>query len=215
MHQGCRARILSAAFIYYLFSHGAWAQSPDSVIAKTEKTIAGAKSLTAEFSLEIRWKLRETVEKKKGKLFLQKPGKYRIELDSSMYVTDGETFWRYSPKNRQLVINDILDVQNDFQPGEWLFSYSAYYSPVAMETAVLAGEKCFTIRMAPKDKARFTSLTAWISEKTGLPLKLETIDKNENNATYLISSMAVGPGLPGALFTITPPKGTEVIDMRE
>ena len=70
-------------------------------------------------------------------------------------------------------------------------------------------------RMAPKDKARFTSLTAWISEKTGLPLKLETIDKNENNATYLISSMAVGPGLPGALFTITPPKGTEVIDMRE
>jgi outer membrane lipoprotein-sorting protein len=202
-------------FFYYIFASCSLAVTPEALIERAEKEALSASTLTAEFSLAIHWQLRDTTEEKIGKIFLKKPGKYRIELGGNIIVADGETFSRYSPRNKQLVVNNIHDIEGDFQPGTWLFKYSDQYTALKMDTAVVSGERCFGITLSPKKEARFSKLKVWISGKSGLPGKIETTDKNDNTATYAISKITRDTRLDDKLFTLSPPKGTEVIDMRK
>jgi outer membrane lipoprotein-sorting protein len=208
-------RLFYFFLFYYIFTGAVFAVTPTGIIKKAEKTFLNAKTIAADFNLTINWSLKETVEEKKGKLFFKHPEKYRIELDRALFISNGETFYRYSSRTKQLVVNDILDIRSDFQPGEWLFKYSDKYKPVSMESAVLFEKKCFGVTLVPKKKARFDKLRVWIDNKSGLARKIETTDKNENIATYLITYIAKNTELKNSLFTFTPPKGTEIIDMRE
>ena len=201
--------------ICYIFSVTAFAVNPDEILRKTEKNFLDSRTISAEFELSIRWQLRDTTELKKGKLYLKRPEKYRIELGDALFITDGKTFWRYSARSKQAVESNVKDMQNDFQPGEWLFTYTDKYKPESLDSASIENEKCYGISLIPRDKARFKKLKVWINEKNSLPLKIETTDKNDNLAVYSIISIAKDTPLAKSLFTFRPPKGTEVINMRE
>jgi outer membrane lipoprotein carrier protein len=211
-----RALLFCLTFFYYVFNVHSFAITPEELVRQTEKEALGAATLIVDFKLSIHWQLRDTLEEKSGKIYLKKPEKYRIELGDNLIVSDGETFWRYSKKNRQLVINRIRDIESDFQPGQWLFKYSDQYKPAGLDSAVQAGEKCYGVRLVPKEEgARFDSLQVWISGKNSLPIKIETKDKNDNSATYTIDKIVRNTELADKLFRFSPPKGTEVIDMRQ
>ena len=209
------SRLFYSTLFYYIFSVIVSAATPAQVIRKAESVFLNAKTVAAEFKLTIRWQLRDTVEEKSGKITIKNPGKYRVELGNVLFISDGKAFFRYSGRNKQLVINDIVGARSKFQPGEWLFKYSDQYRPLSMARAVLFGEKCSGVTMVPKDKARFKKLKAWISDRTNLPRKIETTDKNDNTATYLITAIRKDVKVGNALFRFSPPKGTEIIDMRE
>jgi outer membrane lipoprotein-sorting protein len=103
-----------------------------------------------------------------------------------------------------------------FTPGEWLFRYSDKYRPLSMEEAALGKETCLCVTLtALEENGRFRRLRVWVTREKYLVRKIETTDRNDNVASYLILSLARDPRFPSSLFAFKPPKGTEVIDMRE
>lgn len=209
-------RLSWALLFCYIFPVTGPAQTPDEIIRQAEASFLSAKTTEAGFKLRITWKLRDTVEEKNGTLFIQEPDKYRVELDDGVFISDGKTFYRYSGRSKQLVLNRVRDLGNDFQPGSWLFKYSDRFTPMAMDSAKVSGEPCFEIALKPgPDEVRFKALKVWISREKKQARKIETTDRNDNTATYLITRLTHDKAFKPSLFSFKAPKGTETIDMRE
>ncbi|MFH0919042.1 MAG: outer membrane lipoprotein carrier protein LolA [Fibrobacterota bacterium] len=201
--------------ICYILLTQASAITPDELLLRTEKGFLDSKTITADFTLTIQWQLRDTTEKKKGRIYLNRPKKYRIELEDALFITDGSTFWRYSARNKQVVINDVSEMQDGFQPGEWFLKYTDKFKPVGLDSGQIAKARCYIVSLVPKEGDRFRNVTVWINAKSSLPAKFETTDKNDNVAEYLITAITKDKPLADSLFSFRAPKGTEVINMRE
>src|SRR3989339_814978 len=141
------SRFFGTLLFFYIFSCPLFCTTADEWVRKTEETFLKAKTVQAVFTLRIDWKLRDTIEVKSGKIDIYNPDRYRVALDDALFISNGETFYRYSGKGRQLVINDVLDVQQDLTPGSWLFRYSDHYRPVSLDSAEVLGEKCYAVSM--------------------------------------------------------------------
>lgn len=209
-------RLSSLVLFCYIFHGGVPGLTPDEAIKKAEDGFLNAKTLKSEFKLRIDWKLKDTVEEKSGKIFVQHPDKVRVELGDALFISDGRTFYRYSGRARQMVINRSGDMGGDFTPGEWLFRYSGKYRPVSMEATSLEKENCLCVTLTPREKEnRFRQLRVWVAGEACAVRLIETTDRNDNIASYRILRFDRNPRLPASLFAFKPPKGTEIIDMRE
>ena len=150
-----------------------------------------------------------------GTLSLRKPKKYRIESEHQTIITDGTTVWLYSPVNRQLVIDHFKENANSVSPENFLTTLpSTYYiSLLAREDS--SGRSLLVLRMVPKDDRSFIqSVKLWIDEKKWEVHKIQVVDANETETTYVLKNGQTNVRLDDALFDFVPPDGTEIVDLR-
>jgi outer membrane lipoprotein-sorting protein len=187
---------------------------PPLLKAAETKTLS-ASTLKTEFLLTIIWVLKDTTEHKKGSFILKKPNMYRVELGEALFVNDGKTFSRYSPGLKQLVIQDGASLGDEFQPGEWLFKYSDRFDASIGVPENIDNIPCESYELTPKTKDRFQKLEISISIADSLPKRIMTIDRNGNEAEYLLNKIKLNEKVSTKVFAIKAPKGTETIDLRE
>ena len=69
-----------------------------------------------------------------GVIYIKKTNKYRIEAGGQVIITDGQTSWLYSPRKKQVVVDNYKEDGNTFSPNKFLFNYPEnFYSDLEGE----------------------------------------------------------------------------------
>ena len=110
------------AWFLFSFSSPAFAQKLPSQLSKVQAEYKKAGGVEAEFDQTIDVKATRQSKKTKGKIWIKRPNKLRWETinpDPNILVSDGKTFWFYTPpfeqgERGQVIIKKTAQVQTKF-----------------------------------------------------------------------------------------------------
>ncbi|MCL2688476.1 MAG: outer membrane lipoprotein carrier protein LolA [Chitinispirillia bacterium] len=187
------------------------AQEP-AVMALVRKNYSGNTAVNAQFDLTTYWSIREREEKRSGELQLAGGNRFRVSLGREVFVSDGEDYYQFSERNSQLVIRKLSDIDLSFHPSRMLSSFLT--GRTFTEKGRSAGAVELTWRGKASEAGGFTSITAFVEEKTGIIKTLILVDQDSNVNTYAFKRTVFNRPPSRDVFRFNPPKGVEIIDMR-
>lgn len=184
------------------------------IIEKVQSRYDDLSDAVIVFTQTVRFKLSKVEQQTKGTLYFKKNNKYRIESESRTVVTDGKTSWSFNGQTNQVVIDDYKQEAHSLSPEQLLVKYPQnYYSTLVGEEKVGA-DNCHVLRLTPKEDNTFTSaLKIWVSSKW-LIRKVEVIDINGAQTTYVIDRIDIDKGIADSRFEFKVPAAADVIDLR-
>jgi outer membrane lipoprotein carrier protein len=148
-----------------------------------------------------------------GTIYIKKGNQYRIEAGGQIVITDGKTSWSYSPRKKQVVIDNYKDDVNTFSPNKFLFNYPEnFYSDLEAEEK-LSGKDTYVIKLTPRNKGSVKSAKIWIDKDESVIRKIQIVT-TESTSVYTLKDISFDAGVSGSLFSFNPPSGVEVIDLR-
>jgi outer membrane lipoprotein-sorting protein len=199
-----------------LSAQSAAAPKEPPAMAVLRKNYSGGNAVTATFDLSIYWNVREKEEKKSGELLIAPGNKFRVTLGKEVFVSDGKVFWQYSEKNSQVVIRNFSDIDESTVPSRFLLSFLSNRAFAERQRNGSAVELFWDGKGKSTGVAGdYTSITAVVDEKTGVIKTLKLTDKSDNINTYTFKKTAFDKPPKEDVFQFKPPRGAEVLDMRE
>ncbi len=149
----------------------------------------------------------------------------QAELDGMVAVTDGQTFWLYSPAEDQVATGDVGDMPDAAQiiaggmeaPIQWVLDNS---NVELLGEEKIADTKTYKLSLTPKEDAASPwpivgTATLWVDKKQWIVLKAHFVAPNIGEGTVQVRSFELNPGLDDGLFTFQVPEGAEVIDTQD
>lgn len=183
--------------------------SKDEVFAQLRKKYGSMQALEVSFSSL------EPVSGIKGTLKALRSGKYHLTVSDRTIVCDGNSIWNYVPARKNVTINSVksrpstsLDIV--------LFTFLYNYQPKALQEFTIGNSIYHGLELIPKSGKTamgIKSLTLFV-KKGGFEIK--RIQAVEGNQTLIwdIQSLKINSSLRESLFTFSPPKDTEILDLR-
>ena len=207
---------LGLSLSYILMASSVHAITGQKLVEKVHSKFEKLSTLSAHFEKTFEWKLAKEVHKSKGKLYIEKPDRFRIETESWVMCSDGVSVWTYSEANEQVLISDASESKEALTPQAFLFQYTEGYQAEYEREEKVGKRTCYVVKLTPKEQATFvTEMTVWVNKKNGLTQKVTYTDINGNVTIYQLSLVQIDKQLDDALFRFDAPDGIEVIDMRE
>lgn len=192
----------------------AWAIDAREIIENVQERYDDMTDATITFSQSVRFKVSKAEQTVKGTLLFKKPNKYRIETEDRTVVTDGKTSWSWSPRNRQVVIDNYKEETHSLSPEQLLLSYPKDYISTFIGEEKLAGQSAYVLKLTPKEEGSFaTAMKIWVA-RDWLIRKVEITDVNGAVTTYIIEKIAIDQKLADSGFNFQVPEKAEVIDLR-
>ncbi len=183
--------------------------SKDEVFAQLRKKYGSMQALEVSFSSL------EPVSGIKGTLKALRSGKYHLTVSDRTIVCDGNSIWNYVPARKNVTINSVksrpstsLDIV--------LFTFLYNYQPKALQEFTIGNSIYHGLELIPKSGKTamgIKSLTLFV-KKGGFEIK--RIQAIEGNQTLIwdIQSLKINSSLRESLFRFSPPKDTEILDLR-
>lgn len=190
----------------------AYSQDSQEIIRKVQSTYENINDAKAVFTQTLK-SSGGKASSSSGTIYIKKTNKYRIEAGGQIIITDGQTSWSYSPKKKQVIIDNYKDDSNTFSPNKFLFNYPEnFYSDLDGEENV-GGFECYVIKLTPRSGGSVKSAKIWI-DKTDYLIRKINIVTSESSSTYSLKNISLDAGVNSSKFSFTPPDGVEVIDLR-
>ncbi len=166
------------------------------------------------FTQTVRFKVSRVEQSYSGKMYFKKKNKFRIETDERVLVTDGVTSWSYTPRNKQVVIDNYEEEKNSLSPQRLLFSLPKDYYAAYIGERKLGPVETYVLKFTPKQSSSFAkSIKVWINHDW-LIRQVEVVDINGTTTTYFIKRITLDQGIKDSRFSFAIPRGVEVIDLR-
>lgn len=215
--RGCKElrTVLLVVFLTVLFPAIVFSKNLSEEIIEIEKANAQWDTLAAEFKQETFVKLLGKSIAKKGKIYLKKKGKLRIEYtppSPKAYLSDGTTIWVLTPGDENSLQTYAVNDQN--LPREALPFLSGFgkmreeFHVGKSGTFPKAKEGCVALHLTPKSrKAHFKSLDVLFDDRH---LLNETIINNlsGNTSHYTFTKIKTNINLDDEIFTFSSGKAT-------
>ena len=199
-------------FSVILVNSVSYAQDAQEIIKKVQSKYENITDAKATFTQTLK-SSGGKANSSSGVIYIKKSDKYRIEAGGQVIITDGKTSWSYSPRRKQVVIDNYKDDGNSFSPNKFLFSYPEnFYSDLDGEENV-GGVDCYIIKLTPRSGGSVKSAKLWVDKNEDLIRKINIVT-NESSNTYSLKNISLDTGLSPSKFSFTPPEGVEVIDLR-
>lgn len=191
-----------------------------------EKAAAKYKSLNglqADFTLTtINPKLKPEDDESKnttninGQLYMK--GKaFKIVINGNEIYCDGKTIWIYSPKTKEVQINDYQEDQETFSPAKVFSIYKEGYSYQIREKKTSQGKNITVIELAPiNHKVSFFKIDVGIENGTNNLLESKVYEKSGVRYIYKINSLNTGTTLNNDFFIFDLKKysNIKIVDLR-
>ncbi len=212
-------RLLSATTLVFLLLFGATALASELTASQIVKNVQNNYEKTGDaviqFTQTVVYPLSQISRTITGTLYIKKGNKYRIDTGDKVIVTDGKTSWVYMPGSKQVIIDNFRNDKNTITPEKFLLDVPSDYFAVLLSTKKTGDEKTYTLRLTPKsDDSFIRSITIVINGDWTIK-SAEVSDMNDTKYTYTVNSLKVNTGLPNSEFEFVPPKGTQVVDLRQ
>ncbi len=205
-------------------------QQPDQIVKQLEEKYAQIESLSFSFSQNTSGQLAGRPKEGHGTgVFVKTDSATMMRWDyltpdHQIVISDGKSVSMYFEKLNQMIISPVDAVQTDV-----LFSFFTGDKPIADNFAILPpeeqvadqpaqpGENLSVIQLRPlQSQSQIQSIHVWITDDS-LIRRIEFLDHFDTRTIIDISTIMVNPlditdrnGLL-AIFTFTPPEGTEII----
>ena len=184
---------------------------PESVLSLIRKNYSPESSLSTQFALTIFWNVRERQEKTKGNICLATGNRFRVQADGESWVSNGQTFWNYSPGSQQVVIKRLADVDQSSLPSQIFNRYLIEFHFRAKEDRDGIVELSWNNDTA---SGPYTSILLRTHGQTGLIDRCVMTDHNGNTFTYVFSGTQFGRNFSKETFEFAIPKSAHIVDMR-
>lgn len=150
-----------------------------------------------------------------GKLLLKGASRFRLEIPGGTYVSDGETYWEYHPGTGQAVMRRAKEMEDKPLPGDILLRFLDS-DPLSLAETVADGRRYLELRLDPSRAMKnLDSLAVLLDEKDFSLHRISSRDVSGNEAEYTVVKVKRNGGIKDKAFTFVPPKGAEVVDMRD
>lgn len=155
------------------------------------------------------------------------------EIEGSLLVSNGETFWAYNPEENTVLTGNKADMperpETDPAGATEAFQDMLERGLDAFEIEVvaeeeIAGQPTWKLELTPTTDTEeqlqldgLIDITMWVSqdEEFALPLKLAVDGSDMGQGTLEVRSFELNSGLDDDLFTFDIPEGAEVVDAAE
>jgi outer membrane lipoprotein-sorting protein len=143
-----------------------------------------------------------------GKFFFKKENKIRLELKNLTIVSDGETNWNHNKKENKVIITEYNDSDPyAFSINKVLFEYP---SKCLISTE---GENVLVFTPESNSGLKFNSVKITVGADD-LVNKIVIDDPNSGLTEVKITGYKINQNLANSQFTLTPPEGSSIIDLR-
>lgn len=185
------------------------------IVKNVQENYDRTSDATIQFTQTVVYPLSKLSKTISGTLYIAKGNKYRIETGDKVIVTDGKTSWVYMPGSKQVVIDNFRNDKNTITPEKFLLDVPSDYFAVLLSTQKGRDGNSYTLRLTPKsDNSFIRSITIVINPDWTVKSAVVS-DMNDTKYTYTVNDLKVNTGLPGTEFEFVPPKGTQVVDLRQ
>ncbi len=149
-------------------------------------------------------------EQQNGILYI-KDNSYRLELESQIIMSDGETNWIYLKDEQEVNITES-DEEEDFNPSK---IFSIYENDYKFNFIKEESDKYY-IELYPKTEGMFSKLELVILKTKMEIYSLTMFDKNNSQYSYIISKFIKNKDLPNGFFQFNELENpdVDVIDLR-
>lgn len=192
--------------------------------SQKEARAALAKAITfhreaSDFSLQFSAKIYNSAldknEEYQGKLWIKDSLHFRLEIPGGTYVSNGKDYWEYHSQSHQVVIRNAKDLEDKPLPGDVLLRFLDS-DPLSLKTSRFAGKEYLELGLDPtRAMKNLDSLVVFLDKKNYSLQVVVSRDVSGNEATYTVDSMKRNRGLKSKEFVFLPPKGCDIVDMRE
>jgi outer membrane lipoprotein-sorting protein len=151
-----------------------------------------------------------------GTFVIKGKDQYRLNSETQIIVTDGETFWRYNKIENQVLIDNAKKENQEVLLNNFLYDLQKNYFSQIVDEFKEDGTKIFVLKLTPKpsNESFFTSIKFWVENKSWKIRRVIYTDYNENETEYEIEKIFFDKQFPDSFFTFNPIKGSEVVDVR-
>ncbi len=210
---------LTIAFALLLISAlPSFADTPSAmqIVNNVQDNYNKIEDATIKFAQTVVFPLSKVSRTTTGTLYIKKGNKYRIDTEDKVIVTDGKTSWVYLPQSQQVLIDNFRNDKNTITPEKFLLDVPEDYFAVLLSTSKTPGGNVYTLRLTPKSDNSFIRAITIEVEDSSWTIKSAVIsDMNDTRYTYKVESLKTNTGLPNSEFEFVPPKGAQVVDLRQ
>jgi outer membrane lipoprotein-sorting protein len=207
----CATAFLFAAIAVFPLTSRA-ADAPSPLVALLRKNYDPSQSISTRYALTIYWSVREKEEKRQGTLSLASGDRFCITAGDERFVSDGTTYWHYTPQTNQVVIKDLKTVDLSLLPSQLFarFIVSCPFKQVRSEKGMAELEW-----MSDSTNVPYRLISVKVKEKEGRITSCVLTDRNGNVFTYTFTATTLGKTIPGRTFEFAVPKSARVVDLRK
>ena len=205
--------LLPLSFILSLAPVGQ-GESSRAILGRMEAKVDSLSDFSTRFVQRISYSLSGKRKSFEGKLYLKRPGKFRMETKDYAFVSDSQTLWVFSARNQQVTIYQADSAPSSLNPYSILLDFRKEFD---LDTLMLLGgpgRKRIYLQLHPKDEGYIKLLEIWCDGGDLLPRRVRWVDNADNLVDFNFQEIGFDQGISDSLFSYSPPKGIEVVDMR-
>jgi len=186
-----------------------FSQDNRKLLSKVQEKYNSNSPLSADFIFSLTKAAGQEGQKStaSGKIFLGNGNEFRVELDKNLVVCDGKTFWNFKEKENKIIINNFdADDPSSFSIKTILNEYPQKCSQVEENGVVI---------LTPNENSGldFTKAEIWVNSNN-LIEKIWIEYPSMGSFEISLSNYQLNQNIPDSKFTLTPPEGSKIIDLR-
>ena len=168
-------------------------------------------SIKARFTNTFSSTITDLNESQSGTIYL-KDNSYKLELESQIIISDGETNWIYLIDEEEVNITEIDDEENELNPSKILTIYEDGYN----YKFIKEDSNVYQINLFPKEISPFSKVELFINKNKMQISSFIMIDKQGSHYKYVIDSFETNIELNNDffIFKTTEYPNIDIIDLR-
>lgn len=186
-----------------------------TLLDRIKLNYSGKATISTSFDVHIAWKVRETEETRHGSIALAPGDRFRVELGTGEWVSNGKTLWQFDKAISQVVIKQLSETDPAMLPSSAVTRYCSDYPLAELRQsgpdAVFEWKADASIA-THSGQVSFVRLVA--DKKSAVIKNLVVVDKMGNESSYTFFRTVLGRNMPQSAFEFEPPKGARVLDQR-
>jgi outer membrane lipoprotein carrier protein len=192
--------------------------SPEEIARRLQETYEKTTSMSASFRQVTSVRMSRREKKGAGTLIIGKPGRMRWDYLApapQVLVSDGKTVTMYFEQSNQMIVTAAeeylqSDVTYSFFTGQGDILRDFEVMPAPEDAGAEPG--AYAIKLVPrKPHPQVEELRLWADRDTFFITRLQVIDQFGSITDLFFTGIKTDVEIPAALFTFTPPPGTEII----
>lgn len=166
-------------------------------------------------SLEVSFNSIEPISGIRGTLKALRSGKYHLAVSDRTIICDGNSIWNYYPARKNVTIN-ALKSRPSSSLDIVLFTFLYNYQPKSLKEYTIGKSVFQGLELIPKNSKTamgIKTLTLFI-KKGGSDIKRIQASEGQQEQIWEIESLKINASFSESLFTFSPPKDIEIVDLR-
>ncbi len=207
--------LLAAAPASSLAASGPGPAHLDQVVDRLERTYAAASDLTADFRQTSTITAAGQVQQASGTVAVKRPGKMRWEYtepEPRLFLTDGKTFWAYSPEEKQVLVQQVEGALGATPLAFLMGAGNLRKDFQVREVRHAAGGNTALLDLKPaKADGTVGRLVLEVDLASFLIVQATVFDAVGNTIVLALLNQKLNVGVPDSRFTFVPPPGVTVM----